>query len=189
MKKNVIASILVATMISAMAMVGCGSQQAQEVAEQATEQVQEATEAVSEAQEAVADAAEAVSAVAEEVEEYDPEAELEAIKETLVYMGGLYISDPENDLMLSLFKNDGLPVAVVTKKGDVYYGEFTTEDGKLEDGREYVKLLVDNKEFGYHFHLEDGDEDSFLVDEDGTVYPAKDIDESVAYDMVLKTLQ
>ncbi len=134
---------------------------------------------------------EALDGVADElgVDSEELAEEFEAIKENLVYMGGLYISDPNNDLMMCIFKNDGLPVAVVEKKGDLYYGEFTTEDATLEDGREYTKLLLEDKVFGYHFKLEDEDADSFMVDEDGTVYDAKDMDESVAYTMVMDTLK
>nr|MCR5526229.1 hypothetical protein [Lachnospiraceae bacterium] len=107
-----------------------------------------------------------------------------------VYMGGLYISDPENDLMMSLFRDgDGNPVVIVEKHGEFYYDDLNTEDGTLEDGREYTKLLIEGKEFGYHFKLEDEDTDSFMVDEDGTVYPAKEVDESAAFDMLKNVLE
>ena len=67
--------------------------------------------------------------------------------------------------------------------------EAVNEDATLDDGREYIKIFIDGKEFGYHFKLNDDDPDSFLVDEDGTVYPAKEGAESAAFDMVLDTLQ
>ncbi len=210
MKRNAMLIMLTATAITVMSVVGCGKTGTKEVTEEpAAESAEVVEEATEDTQEALDDASEAVDEVMEEAQDAleeatdgatdaledaaddlrSPEEELEVLKEQLVYMGGLYISDENNDLMMSIFKNDGLPVVVITKNGEVTYGEFTTEDATLDDGREYTKLLIQDKEFGYHFHLEDEDGDSFLVDEDGTVYDAKDVDESVAMDMVLQTLQ
>ena len=115
----------------------------------------------------------------------DPEGEFERVKENLVYMGGLYISDPKNDLMFALFKNDGLPIAIITKLGKVWYGEYTTEDAKLDDGTAYTKMLINGAEFGYYFN---DDMTGILIDEDGKKYDAKELDESVALDMVKKNI-
>ena len=117
----------------------------------------------------------------EESEEIDMEAELQAVQNTLTYMGGLYISDPDNDLMFSLFKNEGGDmVAVVNKLGAKYYGILDETPSKtLDDGRGYTSFTLDGHTFGYYFGNA-----PFVVDEDGTVYEGKDVDESVARDMV-----
>ena len=217
MKRNTILTLFAAAVIAAMSITGCDSS-SQEPVNEATEAVSEivsevavdAQDASSEAQEALSEAGveaqealneagedlqdasdEFKQAIAETVQDVErsPEEELEVLKEHLVFMGSLAITDPENDLMMSIFKNDGVPVAIFEKLGNIYYGEFTTEDATLDDGREYIKIFIDGKEFGYHFKLNDDDPDSFLVDEDGTVYPAKEGAESAAFDMVLDTLQ
>ncbi len=163
---------------------------ANEDAAEALEDVSEdAAEALEDANEDAAEALENVSEDALENLDEDVLAEFETLKDTLVYMGGLYISDSENDLMMCIFKNEGAPIVVVEKKGDLYYGELNTEDATLDDGREYTKFTLEDKDFGYHFKLDDEDGDSFLVDENGTVYDAKDMDESLAFDMVLDTLK
>ncbi len=121
------------------------------------------------------------STTAADDEEIDMEAELQAVQNTLTYMGGLYISDPENDLMLAIFKNENADLlAVVTKLGAKYYGIIPeTESKTLDDGRGYTAFTLEDHTFGYYFG-----NDSFVVDEDGTVYEGKDVDESVARDMV-----
>ena len=192
MKRNAMITLATAAAITVMSLVGCGQTDSVEVPEEAVAQAgeiaEDAVEQVSsDVEEALDEAADAAEADGDEIR--TPEEELEAMKADLVYMGGLYIKDPENDLMMAIFKNAGVPVAVVQKLGNTYYGEFTTEDGTTEDGREYSKMLIEDKEFGYHFHLEDEDAESFLVDEDGTIYDAYDMDESVAFDMVLDTLK
>ena len=193
MKRNVIVSTVAAAIVSAMMVTACGTTGSGAVVEKAAA---EGSQAASEAADAVASsveaAEEAVSSAAEDIQASTDEDtfgdEFEMLKEKLTYMGGLYISDPQNDLMMSIFRQDGEPYVIIEKLGHIYYGALITEDGKLDDGREYTKILIEDKEFGYHFKLEDEDADSFLVDEDGTVYPAKDVDESVALDMVKKTL-
>lgn len=110
--------------------------------------------------------------------------------EDIVYMGGLYISEPDNDLELALFKSSGTPIAIVSKGENIYYGEYETEDAKTSDGTEYTKITVENKEFGYFFdegYGEDSTIGGFLIDEDGTKYDAKPLDESVAMDLVEET--
>ncbi|MCR5322123.1 MAG: hypothetical protein K6E85_02390 [Lachnospiraceae bacterium] len=113
---------------------------------------------------------------------------VKAVLASLTYMGGLYISDPQNDLMFSLFRNDtGDVVAVVNKLGNIYYGILDgLPSAKLDDGREYTEFTLEGHTFGYNF----GDEtnDPFVVDEDGKVYTGKNVDESVAKDMVVETL-
>ncbi|MBR1471179.1 MAG: hypothetical protein IJ600_06005 [Lachnospiraceae bacterium] len=128
-----------------------------------------------------------VAAGAETEEDYSPAAELERIKEGQTYMGGLYISDPQNDLQMSLFRNteSGDLVVVITKLDALYYGIVDgMEEATTADGRTYSKFTLEGKEFGYYFEEAGG----ILVDEDGTVYEAKDLDESAAWDMVLRSL-
>ncbi len=110
--------------------------------------------------------------------------------EDIVYMGGLYISEPDNDLELALYKSSGTPIALISKGGNIYYGEFEAEDAKTSDGAEYIKITVENKEFGYSFdegYGEDSTIGGFLIDEDGTKYDAKPLDESVAMELVEET--
>ena len=113
----------------------------------------------------------------------DPKAEFEALKENLIYQGGLYVSQPDNDLQLALFRNDGEPIVLVSKLDSFSYGLLETEDGKLEDGTEYVKVKFENegKSFGYIFNE---DMSGFLIDEDGTKIEAKELSEEAALDMV-----
>ncbi len=114
--------------------------------------------------------------------------DIQAVLGSVTYMGGLYISDPENDLMFSLFRNDdGSIVAIVTKLGKLYYGIVgDTPSATLDDGREYTQFAVEDHTFGYNFG--DDANDPFVVDEDGKVYTAKNLDESVARDMVVQSL-
>ncbi|MCR5543998.1 MAG: hypothetical protein K6F55_07590 [Eubacterium sp.] len=100
----------------------------------------------------------------------------------VVYMGGLYATDGESDMNLALFRSSGTPVVVIQEGKNYYYGEFTTEDAKLEDGTEYVKIYVEDKVFGYHFDDETA-MSGFLVDENGKSHKAVGLDESVALEM------
>ncbi len=100
----------------------------------------------------------------------------------VVYMGGLYANDGESDINLALFKSAGTPVVVIQEGEHYYYGEFTTEEAKLEDGSEYIKITVEGKTFGYHFDDETA-MSGFVVDQDGKSHTAVGLDESVANDM------
>ncbi len=114
----------------------------------------------------------------------------ESEAQDVVYMGGLYISDPENDLMMALFREDGDPTVVVTELGNTWYGEFETEEAVLEDGRTIEKLTINGEKetvFGYFFdegYGEDPTVGGILADENGKVYDAKPLDESVAMEML-----
>ena len=114
--------------------------------------------------------------------------DIQAVLGSVTYMGGLYISDPENDLMFSMFRNDdGSVVAIVTKLGKLYYNVVPDmPEARLDDGREYTQFTVEDHTFGYNFG--DDANDPFVVDEDGKVYTAKNLDESVARDMVVQSL-
>ena len=78
-------------------------------------------------------------------------------------------------------------VCLVSKLGNFYYEILSgSEQATTADGREYTSITVNDHNFGYAF-AEDLN-DAFLVDEDGTVYEAKELDESVARNMVRYTL-
>ncbi len=102
----------------------------------------------------------------------------------IVYMGGLYSHDGKSDMNLALFKSSGVPVAIVQIGDKIWYGEMTTEEATLDDGREYISLKVEDKTFGYHFY-EDGT--GFLIDDAGEVHDSLALDESVANDMKAMT--
>lgn len=146
---------VVALGILASALCACGADNAQEATEEAT------TEATTEA----------VDAAEDENNE-------------IVYMGGLYAADGQSDINLALFKSSGTPVVIIQEGSNIYYGEFITEDATLEDGREYVKITVEDKVYGYHFN---DDMTGFVVDQDGKAHEAKELDESVAMDMQKET--
>ena len=50
----------------------------------------------------------------------------------------------------------------------------------------YVYINIARREFGYYFSSNDGDSDSFVVDEDGKVYFGKNINVDSAYNMLKK---
>lgn len=101
------------------------------------------------------------------------------------YLGGLYARSEVNDMMLALFDSFGTPIVVITEFDKLYYGEYTTESVKFEDGVDYTKITVEGKTYGYHIN---DDLTGILVDQDGNKYEAKQLDESVAIDMVKRTV-
>ena len=101
------------------------------------------------------------------------------------YLGGLYARSEVNDMMIALFDSSGTPIVVITEFDKLYYGEYTTESGKFEDGVDYTKITVEGKTYGYHIN---DDLTGILVDQDGNKYEAKQLDESVAIDMVKRTV-
>ena len=193
MKKSVIIVLLLVTVMMVSVLTGCGQSASGAAAGAGMSAV--ATGAVPMTAQAPA---EAILAATEEVVENvvmaakeatkTPEEELEALKEHLVYTGGLCIHDPDSDLMMAMFKKDGEPIAVIQELGNTYYGDFTTVTGTLDDGREYSRMFIADVEYGYHF-AESDSEDSFMVDQNGKEYFADDVYEEVAYDMVLDTLK
>lgn len=107
-------------------------------------------------------------------------------KVAAVYMGGLYARSETNDMMLGFYKKDGEPVVVITEYGNTYFGSYITEDAKLEDGTKYTKMNVQDKIYGYHFNE---DMTGILVDQEGNKYEAKQLDVSVASDMLISALR
>jgi hypothetical protein len=126
---------------------------------------------------------------ANEVYAAEPKSIAAKSEDEFTFMGGLSLQDPENDLTMAMFRDsDRTPVVVIKKYGDKVFGEYETETATLKDGREYTKITVGGHTFGYHFSLEDEEEDSFLVDEDGTAYYADDLIECVAIRMLESVL-
>ena len=112
-------------------------------------------------------------------EGWDPVVIAEAA-DPVVYMGGLYSHDGKSDMNLALYKSSGMPVAIVQIGDKIWFGEMTTEETTLDDGREYVSLKVEDTTFGYHFN-EDGT--GFLIDNEGEIHDSLELDESAAEDM------
>ena len=104
----------------------------------------------------------------------------------VTYKGGLCARSEVNDMMLALFDSSNLPVVIITEFDNLYYGEYTTEEKELADGTKYTSITVEQKTYGYHFN-EDGT--GILVDQNGNKYEAKQLDESVATDMVRRTVE
>lgn len=188
MKKKLF-GLAVAGAMSMALLAGCGTEDVQSAVTDATEgtELEEAGQQAADALEdvdtdAVAD--EVSDAADEAAEVVDDAANLADIKENLVYMGGLYVSNEDCDLSLAIFKNDGDQIAIVTQESDVNYGIFTTEEATLDDGTVYNVLTFENGDsFGGYAFNEDLN-GGIIVMADGTVYEAESLDESAALDMV-----
>ena len=82
---------------------------------------------------------------------------------------------------------EGDVIYIIYELGSYEYGMYTTEDAKLDDGREYEKIIVnDEKTYGYYFA--DNLEEGILISANGEVYDALALDESVARDLVRTTI-
>ena len=171
--RKVLAGLTVTTIFGIL--VACGKN-AEEVAS-------EATEAVSEVAETAGEVAETAGKEMMSLEE-----QIQAVQDTLVFMGGLKTGDDAaKDIEIAMFRNDqGDIIYVYVEDGHLDYGMWTTEDATTADGKPYSKLTGGEKEYGYYFN-----EDlvtGIIVDADGTVYDAVELDEKVARDFVSQTL-
>ena len=171
--RKVLAGLTVTTIFGIL--VACGKN-AEEVAS-------EATEAVSEVAETAGEVAETAGEEMMSLEE-----QIQAVQDTLVFMGGLKSGDDAaKDIEIAMFRNDqGDIIYVYVEDGHLDYGMWTTEDATTADGKPYSKLTGGEKEYGYYFN-----EDlvtGIIVDADGTVYDAVELDEKVARDFVSQTL-
>lgn len=171
--RKVLAGLTVTTIFGIL--VACGKN-AEEVAS-------EATEAVSEVAETAGEVAETAGEEMMSLEE-----QIQAVQDTLVFMGGLKTGDDAaKDIEIAMFRNDqGDIIYVYVEDGHLDYGMWTTEDATTADGKPYSKLTGGEKEYGYYFN-----EDlvtGIIVDADGTVYDAVELDEKVARDFVSQTL-
>ena len=174
--RKVLAGLTVTTIFGIL--VACGKN-AEQVASEATEAVSEAAEVAGDAQEAAAGAQEEMMSLEEQIQ---------AVQDTLVFMGGLKTGDDAaKDIEIAMFRNDqGDIIYVYVEDGHLDYGMWTTEDATTTDGKPYSKLIGGEKEYGYYFN-----EDlvtGIIVEADGTVFDAVELDEKVARDLVSKTL-
>jgi hypothetical protein len=195
MKMKKFLTVVAGMSMAAMVLAGCGGNDqgttapeteiAEAVTEGAAEVVSGAAEAVSEGAAEVAEGA--ASAAADEM--ISDEENNELVQATLTYMGGLYVnSNPDNDMELAIFRNEeGDIIYIIYELGSYEYGMYTTEDAKLDDGRTYEKIIVnDEKTYGYYFA--DNLEEGILISTNGEVYDALALDESVARDLVRTTI-
>lgn len=147
--------------------------------------------ATQEAAEQVADvaqvqAAEQVEAVADEMP--DPEEEIQKVQDTLTFMGGLKTADgADKAIDIAMFRNEnGDIIYIYEEDGSLDYGMYTTETTTTDDGKEYAKIEGSIGTYGYYFN-----EDlvtGIIVDTEGNVFDAVELDEAGAREYVRKTL-
>ncbi len=132
-------------------------------------------------------AAEVADAAGEE-EMMSLEEQIQAVQNTLTFMGGLKTADgAAKDIDVAMFRNDqGDLIYIYVENGHLDYGMWTTEETTTADGKTYAKLIGGEKEYGYYFNedLKTG----IIVDSEGTVYDAVELDEGVARAFVNTTL-
>ena len=189
MKKKIFA-VMTAAVMSMAVLAGCGDVTAEDVQNAANEAAEQLPEEVVDEAEAAAeelgvsanDVADAVNEAADAAEDAAEDAADAA--ENLTYMGGLYISDEENDLTMVLVRdqNEGNLIAIVSKLDNLTYGIIETETKTTDDGVEYTAFTLEDNEYGYIFN-DDGTTGT-LIDADGTVYDAKVVDDSAAADLI-----
>ena len=183
MKNSIVKRIFTGLMATAMclSLAACGNSTAQET-------TAEVTEAASEVVAEVAEAADEVAEAAGEEDMPNPEDEIKAIQDSLTFMGGLQTKeDADKHIDLAIFRNDQGEVIYIYNDGEIFdYGMFTTEESKTDDGKTYEKLIGTMGEYGYYFNedLVSG----IIVDQNGTVYDAVELDEAASRDYVSKTL-
>ena len=188
MKKKFFA-VMTAAVMSMAVLAGCGDvteADVQNAVDAVSEQVpDEVKDGVAEAADELGVSANDVADAANEALDAAEDVAADAVEENLTYMGGLYISEEDNDLTLVLVRdqNEGNIVAIVSKLDTFTYGIIETEDKTTDDGVEYTAFTLDGNEYGYYFN-EDYTTGGILVDSDGTVYEAKFVDESVAQDYI-----
>ena len=170
--KRIVTGLVAATMCLALAACANGDikKEADETAEQAAEVAQETTE------------------TAAEDEMPNPEEELQAVQDSLVFMGGLKTADDAaKKIELCMFRNDnGDIIYILSDEGTLDYGMWTTEDAQTADGQTYVKLIGGMSEYGYYFN--DDLVTGIIVDPEGNVYDAVELDEAASREYVSKTL-
>ncbi len=188
MKKKFFA-VMTAAVMSMAVLAGCGDvteADVQNAVDAVSEQVpDEVKDGVAEAADELGVSANDVADAANEALDAAEDVAADAVEENLTYMGGLYISEEDNDLTLVLVRdqNEGNIVAIVSKLDTFTYGIIETEDKTTDDGVEYTAFTLEGNEYGYYFN-EDYTTGGILVDSDGTVYEAKFVDESVAQDYI-----
>ena len=176
MKNNVIRRIVVGIVAASMclSLAACGNKDVKQEVAETTEQVAEVVEETAE--------------TAAEDEMPNPEEELQAVQDSLVFMGGLKTADDAaKKIDVCMFRNEQGDIIYIYNDGDIFdYGMFTTEETKTDDGKTYEKLIGTMGEYGYYFNedLVSG----IIVDSEGNVYDAVELDEGASREYVSKTL-
>ena len=176
MKNNVIRRIIVGIVAATMclSLAACGNKDVKQEVAETTEEVAEAVEETAE--------------TAAEDEMPNPEEELQAVQDSLVFMGGLKTADDAaKKIDVCMFRNEQGDIIYIYNDGDIFdYGMFTTEETKTDDGKTYEKLIGTMGEYGYYFNedLVSG----IIVDSEGNVYDAVELDEAASRELVSKTL-
>ena len=176
MKNNVIRRIVVGIVAATMclSLAACGNKDVKQEVAETTEEVAEVVEETAE--------------TAAEDEMPNPEEELQAVQDSLVFMGGLKTADDAaKKIDVCMFRNEQGDIIYIYNDGDIFdYGMFTTEEAKTDDGRTYEKLIGTMGEYGYYFNedLVSG----IIVDSEGNVYDAVELDEAASRELVSKTL-
>ena len=176
MKNNVIRRIVVGIVAATMclSLAACGNKDVKQEVAETTEEVAEVVEETAE--------------TAAEDEMPNPEEELQAVQDSLVFMGGLKTADDAaKKIDVCMFRNEQGDIIYIYNDGDIFdYGMFTTEETKTDDGKTYEKLIGTMGEYGYYFNedLVSG----IIVDSEGNVYDAVELDEAASRELVSKTL-
>ncbi len=174
MKSNVMKTIVMgacAVMLVA-SVTACGKSN-EAAAEEVVEQVADATQ-------------EEAEAVAEEMPNLEDE--IQKVQDTLTFMGALKTADgADKAIDIAMFRNEnGDIIYIYDEAGNLDYGMYTTETTTTADGKEYAKIESSIGTYGYYFN-----EDlvtGIIVDTEGNVYDAVELDEAGAREYVSKTL-
>lgn len=134
------------------------------------------------APEAAAEAAEDTAAADAAAEEGDEEVPYR--DQGVKYMGGLKSTESGVDMQLAFFRLNGEAVAIMKDGEDYYYGEYTTEDTKFDDGKEFTLIDINGTKFGYYFN---DDMSGFIVDNDDNIFDAAELDENTALELLSGT--
>lgn len=190
MKKNemkkFVAGIAAVMMIASLTACGKSTSESTDAAQE--EVTVEATEETTEAAEETTEAAEETADSVEDEAGMNIDEEIQAVQDTLVYMGGLKTEDgADKAIDICMFRNDtGDIIYIYEEDGNLDYGMYTTEDATTDDGQQYAKITGSDKTYGYYFNedLVSG----IIVDTEGKVYNAVELDEASARDYVSKTI-
>lgn len=122
-------------------------------------------------------------------EEMDRQDQIEAVQDTLTFMGGLKTVDTaDKNLAVTIFRNDQGSIIFIYAEDDevVDYGMYETEDATTADGRTYSKIMGGAFTYGYYFN--DDLNSGIIVDSTGEAFEAAALDEVEARVYVNKTL-
>ncbi len=153
-----------------------------------SESTEQTTEAVQEETTEAAEQTEDTQAAEDGEEEIDFEAEVQAVQNSLTYMGGLKSADGSDKAIdFAIFRNEDGEVIYIYRDDQIFdYGMFTTEDAKTDDDKEYTKIKGTMGEYGYHFNEELVS--GMIIDSEGKAYDAVELDEDGSRELVRNTL-